>query len=113
MLKNIAMLKNQLVTNPMPTVPMIAIGTIFSGRWTSSAKCVAQSRHAKDQFVLTRPTMKATLLSCQPVLLMKVAKTKRACWCVGATAGTVMRMMAKERREVQRVSLAVRGRVLP
>lgn len=60
---------------------------------------VAQSRQAKVQLVLTRPTMKAMGFWAQPVLLMKVAKTKVACWCVGAVEGTVMRMTAKERRE--------------
>lgn len=44
--------------------------------------------------------MKAMPLDFQPVLLMKVAKTKRACWWVGATEGTVTMMMKKERRDV-------------
>lgn len=43
----------------MATVPMIAIGIIFSGRATSSAKWVAQSRQAKAQLVLISPTIKA------------------------------------------------------
>ena len=55
------MLKNQAVTNPIPTVPMIAIGMTFSGLGTSSAICVAQSRQAKAQLQLISPTMKATL----------------------------------------------------
>lgn len=77
--KNMAMEKNQLVTNPIATVPIMAMGTIFSGRWTSSARCVAQSRQAKLQLVLTRPTIKAIPPSFHPVLLMKVAKTNFAC----------------------------------
>ena len=46
------MLKNHDVTNPMATVPMIAIGIIFSGLGTSSAMCVAQSRQAKGPIVI-------------------------------------------------------------
>lgn len=53
------MLKNQAVTNPIATVPMMAIGIIFSGLGTSSAMCVAQSRQAKAQLQLIRPTIKA------------------------------------------------------
>ena len=105
--------KNQLVTNPIPTVPIMAIGTIFSGRCTSSARCVAQSRQAKAQFVFTRPTMKAIPSCCQPVLLIKVAKTKRACWCVGATAGTVMSITAKESSEIHSVVFPTVGSILP
>ena len=45
--KNMAMLKGQAVPKPMKTVPMMAMGTIRSGWWTSSARCVAQSRQAK------------------------------------------------------------------
>ena len=92
--------KNQEVTKPMATVPMMAIGIMRSGLCTSSAMWVAQSRQAKAQLVLTRPTMKAMPPSLQPVLLMKVAKTNLACWCVGAVAGTVIRMTTKERRDV-------------
>ena len=47
MLKNWAMEKNQEVVKPIATVPMIAMGTWRSGRWTSSARWVAQSRQAK------------------------------------------------------------------
>lgn len=47
----------------MATVPMIAIGIILSGRATSSAICVAQSRQANAQFVLINPTMKASGVS--------------------------------------------------
>jgi hypothetical protein len=35
-----------------------------------------------------RPTMKAMPALSQPVLLMKVAKTKEADWWVGVTEGT-------------------------
>ena len=45
--KNIAMLKNQDVTKPMATVPMIAMGIWRAGEETSSARWVAQSRQAK------------------------------------------------------------------
>lgn len=61
MLKNMEREKNHEVTKPIATVPMMAMGIIFSGRATSSAKCVAQSRHANAQFVLTKPTMNAVL----------------------------------------------------
>ena len=94
------MLKNQAVTKPMATVPMMAMGIIFSGRGTSSAMWVAQSRQAKAQLQLIRPTMKAMPFCGQPVALMKVAKTKRADWWVGALAGTVMRITAKETSEM-------------
>ena len=46
--------------------------------------------------------MNAMPPSAHPVLLMKVAKTNLACWCVGATAGTVTRMTKKEIRDVQK-----------
>ena len=59
MLKNMAREKNQDVTKPIATVPIMAIGIIFSGRDTSSAMCVAQSRHAKAQLVLIKPTINA------------------------------------------------------
>lgn len=62
MLKNMARDQNHEVTNPIATVPIMAMGIIFSGRATSSAKCVAQSKHANAQFVLINPTMKALLL---------------------------------------------------
>ena len=75
MLKNILMLKNQLVTNPIATVPIMAIGIIRSGWWTSSARCVAQSKHANAQLVLMSPTMNAIPFKDQPVLFMNVAKT--------------------------------------
>jgi hypothetical protein len=57
--------------------------------------------------------MKAIPPCSQPVLLMKVAKTNLACWWVGATEGTVMRMTRKEESEVQRVTFATVGSVLP
>ena len=79
-LKNILTLKNQEVTKPIATVPMIAMGIIFSGRATSSAMCVAQSRQANAQFVLISPTMKAMPFCFQPVLLRKLAKTNLAGW---------------------------------
>jgi hypothetical protein len=47
------------------------------------------------------------------VLLIKVAKTKRACWCVGATAGTAMSITAKESSEVHSVVLPIVGSVFP
>lgn len=53
------MLKNHAVTNPIATVPMMAMGIIFSGLGTSSARWVAQSRQAKAQLQLMRPTMNA------------------------------------------------------
>lgn len=78
MLKNIATEKGQAVKKPMATVPMMAMGTMRSGCATSSAMCVAQSRQAKAQFVLMRPTMKAMPFCSQPVALTKLAKTKEA-----------------------------------
>lgn len=66
--KNIAMEYVQDVTKPMAIVPMIAMGIMRSGRWISSARWVAQSRHAKAQFVFMRPTMNAMGLEDQPVL---------------------------------------------
>jgi hypothetical protein len=83
----------------MATVPIMAIGIIFSGRGTSSAMCVAQSRHANAQFVFTRPTIKAIPFCFQPVLLMKVTKTNLADLWLGARAGTVIRMTRKEMSE--------------
>ena len=62
MLKNMARDQNHEVTNPIATVPMMAMGIIFSGRATSSAMCVAQSKQAKAQFVLINPTMNASLM---------------------------------------------------
>ena len=70
--------KNHDVMKPMATVPMMAIGTILSGLGTSSAMCVAQSRHANAQFALIRPTIKAMPDASQPVWLIKVAKTNLA-----------------------------------
>lgn len=75
MLNSMETTKHQLVTNPIATVPMIAMGIIFSGRGTSSAKCVAQSRHAKAQLALISPVINAMPELVQPVLLIKVAKT--------------------------------------
>jgi hypothetical protein len=82
----------------MATVPRIAIGIMREGLATSSARCVAQSRHAKAQFVFMRPTMNAIEGEDQPVLFVKVAKTKEGGWWVGATEGMVMRIVRKERR---------------
>jgi hypothetical protein len=60
---------------------------------------VAQSRQAKAQLVLMRPTMKAMPLEAQPVLLTKLAKTNWAVSWLGALAGTTMRMIRKEKSE--------------
>lgn len=76
--KNMAIEKGQAVMKPIATVPMMAIGTIFSGRATSSAMCVAQSKQAKAQFVLMSPTIKARPLESQPVRLTKLANTNDA-----------------------------------
>lgn len=95
-----AMLKSQAVTNPMATVPQMAMGIIFSGLATSSAKWTAQSKQVKAQFVLIRPMMNAIPPLSQPVLLMKVAKTNLAVWCVRALAGTTIIMMMKDRSEM-------------
>ena len=70
--------KNQAVVKPMPIVPMMAMGMTRSGLGTSSAMCVAQSRHANAQLVLMRPTMKAIPDSRQPVVLTNDAKTNLA-----------------------------------
>ena len=107
------MLKNQAVTKPMATVPIMAMGIIFSGLGTSSAKCVAQSRQAKAQLQLIRPTIKAIPFWGHPVELIKVAKTKLADSWVGALAGTVMRITANETRETYRVQEAKTGRIRP
>lgn len=75
--KNMEILYSQLVAKPIAIVPMMAIGMVRSGCWTSSARWVAQSRHAKAQLVLMRPTIKAMMSESQPVLFSKCAKTKR------------------------------------
>ena len=80
---------------PIATVPRIAMGIMREGSATSSARCVAQSRQAKAQLVLIRPTMKAIPFKDQPVLFVKVANMKGGFWCVGAMDGTVMRMVRK------------------
>lgn len=80
--KNIAMEYTNAVTNPIATVPIIAKGILRSGCGTSSAKCVAESRHANDQLGLIRPTMKAIAFDSQPVLLTKLANTNFA-FCFG------------------------------
>jgi hypothetical protein len=76
--KNMAMEKGQAVLKPIATVPIMAMGMRRSGWWISSAMWVAQSRQAKAQLVLMRPTMKAIPLEAQPVLLTKLAKTNCA-----------------------------------
>lgn len=83
----------------MATVDMMAMGMVRAGWATSSARWVAQSRQAKAQLVLMRPTMNAEIrgggvsavkrivwrveglpmpLEDQPVLLTKFAKTNLA-----------------------------------
>jgi hypothetical protein len=57
---------------------MIAIGMFFSGWGTSSARWVAESRQAKIQLGLMRPTMKAMPSDFQPVELTKWPKTYSA-----------------------------------
>lgn len=84
----------------MATVARMAIGMERSGRETSSARWVAESRQAKTQFGLMRPTRKARPSEGQPVELTKLAKTNLALAWEGAVAGTVMRITAKEMSEM-------------
>lgn len=109
----ITIAKGQAVQNPIAIVPMIAIGMARSGEPTSSARCVAQSRHENGQFVLIRPRMKAIPFSFQPVLLMNVVKTYFAVLRVGAAVGTAMMIVVKDAIEMYNVDVVILGRILP
>lgn len=101
------------VPKPIATVPMIAKGMLRSGLGTSSAKWVAESRHAKDQLGLINPTMKAIEFDSHPVLLTKFANTNFA-FCFGEdVANTVTVMVIMETSETYRKKLPTFGRVLP
>lgn len=100
------------VQKPIATVQQMARGMVFSGLGTSSAMCVAQSRHANAHSGFIRPMMNAMPSFCQPVLLMKVAKTNLGELWFGAKLGTVIRMMANENSEIYRVAFAMVGRTL-
>src|SRR5690606_27608300 len=97
----------------MAMVPMMVIGMTRSGRGTSSARWVAESRQEKAQLGLMRPTMKAIAPDSQPVSLVNVANTNLASCLGDALARTVMVMTAKETREHQRPAAPIFGRALP